>query len=305
MIDKELFIKKWRNICLSYYIDEDNDIEYINKQEILAAFDSLAPSNGGGNFNNMRHKSFTINISIDDITLNIRENDCSLNRLIDYLGADIPAIIRNDESLWYELNDVKNQARSDSHKKNIGKRKRSFLLLASKTSSSMNEMLEREGIYNLSSRKLQDLLSISRKNPSLSRSIIGGLYSFLCNQLVESSVCLKWALSIDILFERDLSTQISALEVFLSLGSLQESSSDEIIILFHPQLSDFYIRRIIRTIERCFRQNQLSNQDISKLRNDQEHSRFELSSTKRLDPPGQREDLLTHLANYVLPCPLL
>jgi hypothetical protein len=281
--------ENWRQICLGYYMSLSNDAKECQSLRLMEWFDSFAP----------KVKNSPISITIRSPG-SINQHNEDVNRK---LGVNIEDLMQKNESLWYFLDDIRKKARQEAHAKLMMQRKEACLKLLHSTALSIESDIENGGIHLHTHilHKMKLLLSHAASDLALLPSVIGGIYNWIRLQLLHHDYSLSWMYELDMLFEREPAAQSLFGAVVYSLGrSLNDDESDSPIVVMRHELSNPFLNRIRRMIEKCYAKSQVSLSKIT-----QDPSTVTASLIRRTNTQGEHDDVSSTIANLLLLCPIL
>lgn len=279
----------WRQLCIDYYTSFTNDAKERQSLRYLEWFDRLAPRKDPS--------SVTINILGDGI------NNQHMNQINQKLGINMEDLIQKNESLWYFLDDIRNQARQEAHNRLMMQRKQTCLTLLHSTQQIIESDIA-NGRVQLHSHiliHLKLLLDKAMTDPALLPSVVGGIYNWIRLQTLDNNYCLSWKFDLDMLFEREAAIQSCFGLVVFSLGrNFNDDDSESPNLVIRQEISNPFLHRLRRMIEKCCWKVSMPAAKITR-----NISTVTASLIQRTNALGEQDDVSTKLANIILPCPIL
>lgn len=281
----------WFDICLSYFSKNDD-----NARKYMEYVDNLAPTTNDNN----------------SVFINVLDTDTS-SKVNSLLGIDIQKLISQDSSVWYLLNDSKNKARQKYHEIENQKRKESCIRMLNETQTLMNSSileLNQSSIYGNIIKKLIILLNHLDLDLSLYKSIICNIYVLIRSQVSELEYSLSLILDLEIIYERQAEIQTVIINFLMSIGTFDHNDTFSLITL-RNNASNAFLQRLIRTMHRYLRRNNLIVPKVIYSRDFSEHHdtpnviKINVLREKRMNAEGQNDDAMSIISNSILPCPII
>ena len=194
----------------------------------------------------------------------------------------------SDENLWYEMNAIKNRARSAVHLEGATSRLHKVEVEATRLAV---EVYAGDVPYNIISTLFRRFASNHRKDESLA-SFFNGL-SFWFLQQIQNIVCCRWTFDGVVMTERNQSFQSDVLNVLCSIGKFIGRNNESFSWEFREHFSNAYLYRLLKIIPKS----------KSKNLKDMKCGVVETGILKRDNVHGEKEDYTTYCANQ-LQCPL-
>lgn len=215
-------------------------------------------------------------------------------------------LIRSSPEIWYDLNAIKNQARSEAH-----------LFMAQRSLMALKERIRNQQVQCQNNAQQQhpplphngatppdyDSPFISTKSYLSQFGSDPGLtlahYSLIIwlRRQQQSSCCVQWTVDIVTLAEREVPFQTALLTVLFALGTLivDEEEDNKYTWQVKPELSNSFLKRLNRRIKSAVNISPIA---AAKIENDVSTHILE-SVVSRTNIHGEKEDLTTYIVNSI------